>query len=128
MKLYRAVAQELSEMIRGGSLPAADQLPSVRSLCATRKISPATVLKAYEALEAQGLIESRPRSGYYVRKLPEPPQVPRTSQPRANSTRLAVSDLVFQTLEASRNREVVPLGSAFPYGKVGGPAREIYGR
>ena len=114
MKLYRAVAQDLSEMIRGGSLAAADQLPSVRSLCATRKISPATVLKAYEALEAQGLIESRPRSGYYVRKLPEPPRVPRTSQPRANSTRLAVSDLVFQTLEASRNREVVPLGSAFP--------------
>src|SRR3984893_2587292 len=40
--------------------------------------------------------------------------LPRTSRPWKSSTRLTVSDLVFQTLEASRNRKVVPLGSAFP--------------
>ena len=114
VKLYRAVAQELGGMIRGGSLAAGDQLPSIRSLCRSRKVSPATVLRAYEALEADGLIESRPRSGYYVRELQKPPMLPRTSRPKASSTRLAVSDLVFQTLEASRNRQVVPLGSAFP--------------
>ena len=33
---------------------------------------------------------------------------------KPGSTTLAVSDLVFQTLEASRDRDVVPLGSAFP--------------
>ena len=114
VKLYRAVTQELSDMVRGGSLAAGDQLPSVRSLCRSRKVSPATVLRAYEALEADGLIESRPRSGYYVRERPTQPMWPRTSRPKTSSTRLAVSDLVFQTLEASRNREVVPLGSAFP--------------
>jgi len=114
VKLYRAVAQELSGMIRGGSLAAGDQLPSVRSLSRSRKISPATVLKAYEALEANGLIEARPRSGYYVREHQKQPIPPQTSRPKANSTRLDVSDLVFQTLEASRNRKVVPLGSAFP--------------
>src|SRR3984957_20552878 len=101
-------------MIRGGSLAAGDQLPSIRSLCQSRKLSPTTVLKAYEALEASGLIEARPRSGYYVCELPTQPKAPRTSRPRTSSTRLAVSDLVFETLEASRNREVVPLGSAFP--------------
>jgi DNA-binding transcriptional MocR family regulator len=114
VKLYRAVTQELSEMIRGGSLAAGDQLPSVRSLSRSHKISPATVLKAYEALEANGLIEARPRSGYYVREHQKQPIPPQTSRPKANSTRLDVSDLVFQTLEASRNRKVVPLGSAFP--------------
>jgi DNA-binding transcriptional MocR family regulator len=114
VKLYRAVTQELNEMIRGGSLAVGDKLPSVRSLCESRKISPATVLKAYEALEAQGLIESRPRSGYYVREHRHLPLLPRTSRPKSNSTRLDVSDLVFQTLDASRDREVVPLGSAFP--------------
>jgi DNA-binding transcriptional MocR family regulator len=112
--LYRTLASEFSEMIRSRSLAAGDQLPSVRSLCKARKISPATVLRAYEALEAQGLIESRSRSGYYVRERPTQPKPPRTSQPKAQSTGLAVSDLVFQTLEASRNREVIPLGSAFP--------------
>ena len=101
-------------MIHGGSLSAGDQLPSVRALSQSRKVSTATVLKAYEALEANGLIEARPRSGYYVRELQTRPMLPRTSRPRTSSTRLAVSDLVFETLEASRNREVVPLGSAFP--------------
>lgn len=101
-------------MIRSGSLAPGDRLPSVRALSHSRKVSNATVLKAYEALEANGLIEARPRSGYYVRALQPRPMLPRTSRPRTNSTRLAVSDLVFETLEASRNREVVPLGSAFP--------------
>jgi DNA-binding transcriptional MocR family regulator len=101
-------------MIQDGSLTAGDQLPSVRALSQSRKVSPATVSKAYEALEANGLIEARPRSGYYVRELQSAAKPPRTSRPRTSSTRLTVSDLVFETLEASRNREVVPLGSAFP--------------
>lgn len=113
MKLYRLVAQEFEKMIRGGSLRVGDQLPSVRALRRTRRVSPSTVLRAYSALEFSGLIQSRPRSGYYVCARSKP-HLPRPSVPRPNSTRVAVSDLVFQTLEASRNREVVPLGSAFP--------------
>ena len=112
--LYRTVTQEITEMVRRGSLAAGDQLPSVRSLSQSRNVSPATVLKAYETLEASGLIEARPRSGYYVRATQKQPLLPATSRPKTGSTRLAVSDLVFQTLEASRNRNVIPLGSAFP--------------
>ncbi len=114
MKLYQSVAQELEGLIRGGTLRPDDQLPSVRTLCHTRDVSPATVLHAYSALESMGLIEARPRSGYYV-SIPQPSApAPRISTPKARSTRVAVSDMVFETLEASRNRAVVPLGSAFP--------------
>jgi DNA-binding transcriptional MocR family regulator len=114
MKLYETVARELEEMIRGGSMRPGDQLPSVRSLCLTRKVSRATVVHAYSALEGMRLIEARDRSGYYVsvRRKPAPPPVPST--PKSHSTRVVVSDLVFDTLEASRDRRVVPLGSAFP--------------
>src|ERR1700678_1460339 len=104
-------------MIRGGSLRVGDKLPSVRMLCRARKLSPTTVLRSYAALESAGLIQSKARSGYYVCARPKPP-VPRPSLPNAGSTRVAVSDLVFDTLDASRNRKVVPLGSAFP-----GPAQ-----
>jgi DNA-binding transcriptional MocR family regulator len=114
VKLYSAVAQEFEELIRSGTLPVGDQLPSIRSLCQSRKVSTATALKAYEMLESSGLIESKPRSGYFVRPSPKTPRLPRISRPRSSSTALDVSDLVFQTLEASRNREIVPLGSAFP--------------
>jgi DNA-binding transcriptional MocR family regulator len=114
MKLYRAVAQELTGMIRGGSLGPGDRLPSVRSLCHSRRVSPSTVLRAYEILESDGLIESKARSGYYVSTPGREVPVPRISTPKSSSTRVAVSDLVFDTLEASRDREVIPLGSAFP--------------
>src|SRR3984885_5567401 len=101
VKLYKTVTNEISGMIRDGSLTPGDQLPSVRVLSESRKVSPATVLKAYEALEASGLVEARPRSGYYIRKLQTRPMLPRTAAPRTSSTRLTVSDLVFETLEAS---------------------------
>jgi DNA-binding transcriptional MocR family regulator len=114
MKLHQTVAAELEGMICGGSLRPGDVLPSVRALSRTRGVSPSTVLHAYGTLESAGLIEPRPRSGYYVSKFSRPPPAPRVSTPRSSSTRVAVSDLVFETLEASRSRGVVPLGSAFP--------------
>lgn len=113
MKRWQTVAQELERMIRNGSLRTGDRLPSVRALCRTRSVSPSTILRAYSSLELAGLIESKPRSGYYVSAGRKPP-VPRSPIPKPSSTRVAVSDLVFDTLEASRDREVVPLGSAFP--------------
>jgi DNA-binding transcriptional MocR family regulator len=114
MKIYRAVAQELRGMIRGGTLRPGDKLPSVRKLSQTRGVSPTTVLHAYDALASEGLIDSRPRSGYYVSARRPPAEAPRASAPKSASTRVLVSDLVFDILEASRDREVVPLGSAFP--------------
>ncbi len=100
-------------MIRSDTLRVGDKLPSVRMLCRTRGVSPSTALSAYASLESAGLIHSRPRSGYFVSARPSP-SVPRQSLPRSNSTRVAVSDLVFDILDASRDRDVVPLGSAFP--------------
>jgi DNA-binding transcriptional MocR family regulator len=114
MKLYQSVAQELSAMIRGGTLATGDALPSIRVLSEQRSVSPSTIQRAYEHLEADGLIESRPRSGYYVLGRRKAPFEPRSSSPKTGATRLEVSDLVFETLEASRDRGVVPLGSAFP--------------
>jgi DNA-binding transcriptional MocR family regulator len=114
MKLYKAIAQELGAMIGSETLAAGDALPSVRALSVQRDLSPSTIVRAYEDLEAQGLIEARPRSGYYVLGRRKLPSAPRSSSPKTGSTRLEVSDLVFETLEASRDRNVVPLGSAFP--------------
>lgn len=115
MKLYRQLAAEVSALIRNGSLRPGDRVPSVRQLCRDRGLSPATVMHAYEVLEAQGLIEPRARSGYFVAAhqsahAAEPP----VSNPAARSTRVDISELVFQVLDATRDRAVIPLGSAFP--------------
>lgn len=114
MKLYETVADQLAGMIRSLTLRPGDRLPSVRSLSRSRAVSPSTVLHAYAELERSGLIAARPRSGYYVTFRATPAAVPRSAATRSRSTRVAVSDLVFETLEASRDRKVIPLGSAFP--------------
>jgi DNA-binding transcriptional MocR family regulator len=116
--LYRQLADDFATSIRGGTLKAGERVPSVRELSRDRGLSLATVVHAYEVLEAEGFIETRPRSGFYVsgawqttpraaREAPVRPREPRT-------TRVDVSELVFQVLESVRDREVVPLGSAFP--------------
>jgi DNA-binding transcriptional MocR family regulator len=64
--LYRQLEQQLREEIHSGQRAAGDRLPSVRKLCSEQKISKSTVLTAYSRLEAEGLIEARPRSGYFV--------------------------------------------------------------
>lgn len=115
MKRYEQYAQEITALIRGQALRPGDRLPSVRQACANRQISPSTVFEAYYLLEAHGLIKARPRSGYYVKAQPQPAQAePATALPARQSTRVAISDLVFDVLESTRDLDVVPLGSAFP--------------
>ena len=115
MKLYEALADELAGLMAAGVLRPGEKLPSVRQQRERRGVSPSTVFQAYYQLEARGLIESRPRSGYYVaaRRAAATPE-PEVSRPDASSTMVDVSELVFQVLEASRAPGVVPLGSAFP--------------
>ena len=61
-QLYAAVA----EAVRDGTLRHGEKLPSKRELCAQLGVSRATVETAYELLLAEGYVESRPRSGYFV--------------------------------------------------------------
>jgi len=119
MKLYKQLADDLSVLIRQGTLKPGDRVPSVREISRERGMSPSTVIHAYELLEGQGLIETRPRSGYYVGTQPiAPAPQPRISRPSPRSTLLDVSELVFEVLESLRNRSVVPMGSAFPSPKL----------
>ena len=115
MTLYRELANDLAELITRGTLRVGDRVPSVRQLVRERHISPATAMRAYEALQAKGLVETRHRSGYYVSdRWQQPTAAPQPSKPRTRSRRVDVSELVFQILESTRDRDVVPLGSAFP--------------
>jgi len=115
MSLYQDIAEQTEKLIVDGTLRAGERLPSVRQACRIHDISPITVTQAYYLLENRGLIEARPRSGYFVRarlgrSLPEPGM----TQPVGGSTQLQVSDFIFQILDSVRDPSVVPLGSSFP--------------
>ncbi|WP_035783277.1 GntR family transcriptional regulator, partial [Arthrobacter sp. H14] len=66
------VAARLKKWIAGAT--PGSRLPSTRTLVAEHNASPVTVQKALRALAAQGLIESRPGVGNFVREI-------RTAQP-----------------------------------------------
>ncbi|HVR55193.1 MAG TPA: PLP-dependent aminotransferase family protein [Pseudorhodoferax sp.] len=116
MKRYEALASDIADSIRAGVLRPGDRLASVRHTSASRGVSPSTVFQAYYLLEARGLVQARERSGYYVAPHAQqvPPEPEAASQPQEGSVAVDVSALVFDILDTSMTREVVPFGSAFP--------------
>lgn len=112
---YQRLADELAEAMARGLLRAGERLPSVREACAQRGLSPSTVFQAYALLEAQGLIEARPRSGFYVRALRRSARaLPAAAAAPAEAQPVAFSEQAFELLAAALEPDLVPLGSAFP--------------
>lgn len=63
---YLALERWLLQQIQQRRWLPGERLPSVRDLCRQKKRSKATVLHALQRLEAQGVVEARPRAGYFV--------------------------------------------------------------
>jgi DNA-binding transcriptional MocR family regulator len=116
LKRYEALAADIAASIENGTLKPGHKLPSVRQLRASRNVSPATVFEAYYLLEARGLIQSRPRSGYYVAPPPKamPSEPLAQSAPDGEPRAVQVNEMIYGMLQAAASHDVVPLGSAFP--------------
>ncbi|MFZ5482320.1 MAG: GntR family transcriptional regulator [Myxococcota bacterium] len=63
---YRQVEDQIADQIRAGRLAPGSALPSVRQLAADLLVSVITVKKAYEDLEAAGLVVSQQGRGTFV--------------------------------------------------------------
>jgi DNA-binding transcriptional MocR family regulator len=84
--LYQQIANNIELKINSQVLKIGDKLPSVREICREQGVSMSTALEAYYFLEGRGLIESRPKSGYFVCNLPKRKiAVPGISHPCSNS-------------------------------------------
>ena len=62
IKVMEAIRQKLETRV----LIPEDRLPSIRRFAAMMGVSPSTVVEAYDRLAAEGVIRSRPGSGFYV--------------------------------------------------------------
>ena len=60
------VIQHIHEQIKNRSLVPGSRLPSVRALAGLLNLSISTIVEAYERLAAQGLIEAKTGSGFFV--------------------------------------------------------------
>ena len=64
--IYQQIAEQMKTDILGGKLKEGEYLPSIRGLAKELKISVITTMKAYELLEAEGLVTAAPGKGFYV--------------------------------------------------------------
>ncbi|MEK0447381.1 MAG: hypothetical protein RLZZ399_2702 [Verrucomicrobiota bacterium] len=113
--LYQQVADKIAASILSGALRAGERIPSVRRSSGQHGVSVSTVIQAYGALEDRGLIEARPKSGFFVRprlwdRVPEP----MASRSALAATAVEVGSLQARIFDAARMPEAVPFGAAYP--------------
>jgi DNA-binding transcriptional regulator YhcF (GntR family) len=64
--IYRQLRDRVVAMILEGILKEGDPLPSVRNVAAENRVNPLTVLKGYQQLVDEGLVETRRGLGMFV--------------------------------------------------------------
>ena len=64
--IYRQLRDRVVAMILDGLLKEGDPLPSVRNVAAETRVNPLTVLKAYQQLADEGLVEKRRGLGMFI--------------------------------------------------------------
>jgi len=66
LPIYRQLRDRVVEMILEGVLGDGDALPSVRNVAAEYRLNPLTVLKGYQELVDEGLVEEKRGRGMFV--------------------------------------------------------------
>lgn len=66
LPIYRQLRDRVVHMILEGVLNEGDPLPSVRTVAAEYRVNPLTVLKAYQGLAGEELVETRRGLGMFV--------------------------------------------------------------
>jgi GntR family transcriptional regulator len=64
--IYRQLRDRMVALILEGALKEGDPLPSVRNVAADYRLNPLTVLKGYQQLVDEGLVEKRRGRGMFV--------------------------------------------------------------
>ena len=64
--IYRQLRDRVVAMILDGALKEGDPLPSVRNVAAEYRVNPLTVLKGYQELVNEGLVETRRGRGMFI--------------------------------------------------------------
>src|SRR5215213_10670257 len=113
--LYLQVASGIEKMIADDVLKIGDKLPSVRVLSEEYGISMGTAFQAYYHLEGKGLIEARPKSGYYVRfNNKRFPGVPAVSKPEPVVNEVSTQEMITTVFRNLSGDDLINLSVAAP--------------
>ncbi len=112
--IYQQLAERLHTLIRDEVYPVGSALPGVRRLSAQHGVSVSTAVNACQELEKRGVLEARPRSGFYVRQAPALRETPRPSQPARAPRAVTGQERVLRLVQAVNDPAIVNLGAAVP--------------
>jgi DNA-binding transcriptional MocR family regulator len=109
---YRQLAAQIERKIFEGVYQPGEKLPSIRRLHYQSNLSISTVYQAYRELEDTGVIESRPKSGYFVlpvslKTLEAPMFRKKTPVPQ----KIDLAPVINSVVSAISNPRFVPLGN-----------------
>lgn len=114
--LYEKIAANIQAKILSGVYNRGDKLPSVRDVSKNLKVSIASVIQAYVLLEKEGLVESKFRSGFYVKDISNN----LSKEPTNKKFNIAINhyyrgELVSEVNEQARIPKIIPLGAGIPF-------------
>jgi DNA-binding transcriptional MocR family regulator len=114
MTRYEEVATILRERIEHGIYRMGDRLPSIRAVCKELEVSISTAQEAYRQLMDAALIESRPKSGYFVLPSRVPSVLPSVSRPAQRPLDISQWDQVLELVATQRDDTRLLLGRGVP--------------
>lgn len=109
---YQQLTQQLQVLLEEGYWQAGERLPSIRALCQHYQASLATVQHALHRLEAEGLLEARARSGYYVRLQSAATTTANALPALGCPAPVTVPELFFDIMNRSAAFDIQPKGPA----------------
>lgn len=114
-KLYERIACDIAADIQQGIYLSGEKIPSVRTLSQQKSVSISTISQAYGLLEDQGLVRSKPQSGYFVREGAnqpiQPPPISKGTLPKIVSK----IDIISTMLNATNQPGLLNLGAAIAH-------------
>ncbi len=108
--LYLQLIEQITRAVALGTLAPGEQLPTVKALALDLTINPNTVARVYRELERDGVIETSPGRGSFVR-----------ANGSAGEARRAVADIALGTLDAA-------IRDAKSLGLIRGDVEELFAR
>lgn len=64
--IYRQIVNQVKYLVASGLLQPGEELPPIRTLALQLKVTPNTIVKAYDELERLGIVQKRQGSGTFV--------------------------------------------------------------
>jgi DNA-binding transcriptional MocR family regulator len=111
--LYEHLAAQLAEKIKKGVYQHGEKMPSIQQLHRRLNLSVSTIYKAFIELEYLGLVEARPKSGFYAQYQPQEVEpIPSHKPIKTYSAQRDSSRLAHDIRLTIKNPSLAPFGQA----------------